>query len=321
MLRCLVLISKVVAGLGLGLGAAAIALLAGLVPFVRTIELKSYDWRMRATSDPARAREDIVIVGIDDRSIRALEPVVGRWPWPRLVHAQLLNFLARAKPRAVVYDILFTESDRTRFFVQDEEWTGEESDAALAEATERLGVVVHAADAAADTGTSAAIPSDLPGGSYRVAGSEPRPVWALPFASLLSASRAVGHNLVVLDPDGPLRRYVPFAAAGNVAVPALGIAGAVQALGVAPDQVRMGRNALYIGERRLPLVEDRVPDWDGGSRTVSRLLVSYPGVWPDGRQTYRTYSFYELFYAEQQLLAGEAPVVSPDAFDGRVVVV
>lgn len=48
-----------------------------------------------------------IIIAIDDRSLAEL----GRWPWPRARHTALLNGLAAMKPRAVVYDVLFTEPD------------------------------------------------------------------------------------------------------------------------------------------------------------------------------------------------------------------
>ncbi|WP_259294904.1 CHASE2 and HATPase_c domain-containing protein [Paraburkholderia sp. DHOC27] len=48
---------------------------------------------------------DIVVVEIDNASIAQL----GRWPWPRSVHARLLERLAQASPAAVIYDVLFTE--------------------------------------------------------------------------------------------------------------------------------------------------------------------------------------------------------------------
>ena len=96
----------------IGLAAAALAVGLGRAPFARTIELKTYDWRMRQTADPSRARADIAIIDIDESSIRSLAPFFGRWPWPRVVHAHLLNFLARAKPKAVIYDVLFLEPDR-----------------------------------------------------------------------------------------------------------------------------------------------------------------------------------------------------------------
>jgi CHASE2 domain-containing sensor protein/signal transduction histidine kinase len=52
------------------------------------------------------ALADIVVVEIDNASIERL----GHWPWPRSVHASLLERLAEAKPAAVIYDVLFTEA-------------------------------------------------------------------------------------------------------------------------------------------------------------------------------------------------------------------
>ena len=112
--------------------------------------MKLYDWRTRlaasgrsATPDPA-----IVLVNIDDDSLKRMEPLVGRWPWPRLVHASLIDYLASGGASAVLYDVLFAEADRSKFMVGETEWTGEESDQALVEATARAGNVVHAAEAA-----------------------------------------------------------------------------------------------------------------------------------------------------------------------------
>jgi CHASE2 domain-containing sensor protein len=50
----------------------------------------------------------ILLVTIDDRSVA----VLGRWPWPREVHARLLRRLAAAQPAAITYDIFFTEPSR-----------------------------------------------------------------------------------------------------------------------------------------------------------------------------------------------------------------
>jgi len=53
-----------------------------------------------------QARSDVVIVGIDDRSLQE----IGAWPWNRDVFATALTNLEKAKPRAVGLDILFLES-------------------------------------------------------------------------------------------------------------------------------------------------------------------------------------------------------------------
>ncbi|PKO25082.1 MAG: histidine kinase [Betaproteobacteria bacterium HGW-Betaproteobacteria-8] len=52
---------------------------------------------------------DIIIVAIDDKSIAAL----GRWPWRRAVHAELLDRIGADNPKAIGLDVLFTEPDLT----------------------------------------------------------------------------------------------------------------------------------------------------------------------------------------------------------------
>ena len=62
-----------------------------------------YDHALSA-SDRA-SPDDIAIVAIDNRSLEA----IGRWPWPRSLHADLLNRLADMRPRSIGYDVLFIE--------------------------------------------------------------------------------------------------------------------------------------------------------------------------------------------------------------------
>jgi len=49
----------------------------------------------------------ILIVTIDDYSLQQL----GKWPWPRTVHADLLDRLTAAEPRGVLFDVIFSEPD------------------------------------------------------------------------------------------------------------------------------------------------------------------------------------------------------------------
>src|SRR5918993_5717110 len=130
---------------GLSAGLAGLAL--GQLPFFRVVESKLYDLDMRWTVDPANAHPAIVIVEIDEISMRRLEPVVGRWPWPRLVHASVIDYLARGPARAVAYDVSLTDRDRrTGFDVGETTWTGAESDQALVDSTRAAGNVIHLAE-------------------------------------------------------------------------------------------------------------------------------------------------------------------------------
>ncbi|WP_019615685.1 adenylate/guanylate cyclase domain-containing protein [Psychromonas ossibalaenae] len=63
-------------------------------------------WSSDSTADP-----EIVVIDIDDPSLQAMKNRVGRWPWPRSVHAELLEQLQLQQPKAVIFDILFAEPD------------------------------------------------------------------------------------------------------------------------------------------------------------------------------------------------------------------
>jgi diguanylate cyclase (GGDEF)-like protein/PAS domain S-box-containing protein len=54
------------------------------------------------------ANSEIVVVNIDDRSLESL----GRWPWPRDIHAEFIDKLTKAEVRAVGLDILFLDPDQ-----------------------------------------------------------------------------------------------------------------------------------------------------------------------------------------------------------------
>ncbi len=83
-------------GVAIAIGATLVAVALGWSAFVTRVELATYDWRMRLTARPTEPSADIIIVAMNDDSIKRLEPVVGRWPWPRLVHASVIDFLARS---------------------------------------------------------------------------------------------------------------------------------------------------------------------------------------------------------------------------------
>nr|WP_301293687.1 CHASE2 domain-containing protein [Pseudomonas sp. GGS8] len=64
-----------------------------------------YDKLMPLVSPPMDPR--IMLITIDDASISA----IGRWPWSRDFHSLLLERLAPLTPKAVLYDLIFTERD------------------------------------------------------------------------------------------------------------------------------------------------------------------------------------------------------------------
>ena len=130
-------------------------------------DLALYDATMRGAPAP----DDVVIVAIDDASLAGL----GRWPWPRRVHAALLQRLRDAGARGVALDVIFTEP--------------EADDATLAGALAAGPPTVL---------PLIAEPAVSPGGAPTLL--ERRPV-----APLAAAAVALGHAHVEIDRDGVAR--------------------------------------------------------------------------------------------------------------------
>ena len=306
----------------MGAIAAAIAWAAGYVPLVKMLEWKLYDQRVRWAANPAAANQDIVMVTIDEVSVRRLDPLVGRWPWPRLVHADVIDFLAAAGAKTIVIDVLFTERDRrTGFDVGGTIWSGKESDQAFAASVAKAGNVVVLADA-----TFEGLVGEAPKGPTHVSPFESRPDVQLPYDELARAARLIGHNYFVLDSDGPVRRAVTFIDHDGHLIPSLSAAGWLVAASLDPSSVKAGGKGAIVGSHDIPLVTDVLPAFDKSqpAQTARRLLIDFrgPAVLADGKSTtYKRYSYYDVFYARQEQLGGVAPSVSPALFRNKIVVV
>lgn len=89
--------------LGMGLVLAALALGVSASGWLARLDHFMFDLSQRLGGQPAPS--GVVIVAIDQASLQEL----GRWPWPRRVHAELLQQICRASPKAVAMDIAFNE--------------------------------------------------------------------------------------------------------------------------------------------------------------------------------------------------------------------
>jgi len=287
--------SKQTTLVALAVACALLGLLASETSFLRTLELKTLDLRFRLLGDQGATSADIVLVAIDDASLKTLEPAVGRWPWPRDAHSVLLGYLQRAGARLVVFDLLFLERDAQN----------PEGDAAFAEATEQAGNVVHSvhlgnqqiAETPSDLLTRASIPTA--GGFDSFVGID------FPLERIARGARGLGHVAMALDHDGPWRRYLLLAGHKGRLLPSIALSSALASEGIPLDSLRVEDREIQVGEAEIPLDADwRLPIWFNGG----------PG-------TYRKYPYGQLFYSELQLREGQEPGLDPDLFADKIVIV
>lgn len=74
------------------------------------LEKKTYDLRVSLPlgNNPEHTpSKDIIIIKFDDPTFSALEDEYGTWPWPRNIHAEMIDFLNQSGARAIAYDIMF----------------------------------------------------------------------------------------------------------------------------------------------------------------------------------------------------------------------
>ena len=87
------------------------------------VALKNFLVDLRFNSFPRQASGDVVILAIDSPSIEA----IGVWPWPRRVHAELIDKLLYAGVTGIAFDVDFSTPSTAEF------------DRAFAEALQRAG--------------------------------------------------------------------------------------------------------------------------------------------------------------------------------------
>jgi adenylate cyclase len=265
---------------------------------------------------------------VNETSIRDLAPFVGRWPWPRVVFGWLVNYLNRAPARVIAFDFTFAEPDGTLGArIGDTEWPAEKSDREFADALKRARATVLLADARylGTEGNQANAPTDwnTRARPFRLGADIFQPALVLPpFSRLVESTTALGHNYLPIDADGTARRMPPFVREGDRFLPSLGIAAALIAGEIRPEDVVLQGREIAIGDRRMPLIADPLVDADDKRRNRELLttLINYqgPGIL-NGKRPFTSYEVRHLLASEEQIQNGEKPAVDPSAFKDKIV--
>lgn len=94
------------ADVALGAVVSLVVLFIFWMQWAEGLEGKLYDIRARLRAG-AKTAENVVLVGIDDDSIRQ----IGRWPWPRSYMAEMVDQLAEAQAKVIGLDIFFSDAE------------------------------------------------------------------------------------------------------------------------------------------------------------------------------------------------------------------
>ena len=173
---------------------------------------------------------EIVIVDINEASLAAMAKDYGRWPWPRQVLGEFLEHLETQQPKAVVFDILFSDPD---VYNPDSDAY---FDAAVAQTSNTYFPMLRLDPA--DDKLSQVKAAQIPGVST-FEDETPQPdatvAVVLPhFKAILDGGR-LGLNNIYPDADGVVRQYTVFRDDYGWAIPSLP-ARVVEGLGGNPPE-------------------------------------------------------------------------------------
>jgi serine/threonine-protein kinase len=302
----------------------AVLLLHQATDIFKTLENRFYDFA--STSSSRTPNDRIAIIAIDDQSIAN----IGRWPWPRDVHAELIDKLNAAKAKTIVHTALFFEpqTDRGLQYIR-------KIKDVMGPAVEQPGVgqevgkVIGEAEGALDTDAKLAATMTKAGnvlvasvftlGEPQGKADKPLPAFALrsaidetsgfsfpsvkvqePIDLIGTAAAGVGHLNQVNDTDGAVRLEPLRVNYYGRAVPSMALLAAARSLNLGPKDIK-----LNIGES-VQLGKLRVK--------TDAAAMMYPQFYKarDGKPAFAVDSFYDVLtgkipaskYADKIVLIG-----------------
>jgi len=292
-------------------GVSMMAFIADVSGLPTVYERKSIDTRMNICRTDKELPSRIVLIIIDEASLSAMNPIAGRWPWPRRVHARLIDFLSMCGARSVLFDIMFSENEFGPGFSENR---GKSGDQLLIEATLSSGNVYHSAQIFHDTEdeyNKSLLNKPLPNefrDRFKIAASGMHKGdnnnYYLPLKPLYTAAKGVGVVTFASDDDGVYRNEKLLFHYHDHAFPSLGFAPALDHYhNVIPDDdshvLRLiGKNS----DVPIPLTPD------------NKYYVNMYGK-------YGAYSFSGVFETILKLQNGDLDnlPVSPETFEGKTV--
>jgi len=285
----------------------AVLFLHGLTDFFGTLERRYYDFASTSTSRQPSDR--IAIIAIDDQSIAN----IGRWPWTRDVHAQLIDQLSAAKARTIAHTAFFFEpqTDRGLVFIRKMKEVLGDPSVAQGGVNEQLGKVIADAEVALDTDAKLAtsmtragnvlVPSVFALGVPQGRPDNPLPAYALksavddpanfslpavrgqqPIEMIGSAAAGIAHLNQLPDVDGAVRQEPLLINYFGKAVPSMSLLVAAKSLNLGPADIR-----LNVGESvQIGKLVIRTDD------SALMLPQFYKGR--EGRPAFAVDSFYDV---------------------------
>lgn len=281
----------------IGFLAASIVVILSYSWLVERYELKTDDYLYRFKLDKERISDDIIIIEIDDTTVKRLG-----WPLPREYYAILLRLLKLSGAKVIAFDTVFSDPSLSP-----------DGDRALVEETKKSKDVIHAAifgearSPFTEEGSMSLEKFSL--SQENLALPELNRV-LLPMPELLESAKKLGDISIDPDEDGTIRRLPLVRKYNGRLYPSLSLTAVLAFLNINNENVSIlpGQQIVLAGENvdTISIPIDR----------RGRMLVNYASL---GSYNQVEYSFLWLLQKFQQVSEGKMPEDMPDFRDKLVI--
>jgi len=268
-------------------------------------EYFAYDVQARMLRSEKIPDRNIKVILVDEAALKSMNDIAGRWPWPRAIWGDLLDFLSMGGARAALFDIMFLER-------QDKA-----NDSALRDATKEFQNAYHSmmisreqADQGAkdQAGIGGPLPADLVKrfalgnvtGSLRITPGAESNNYSLPIAGLAEASKGMAVVEFTPDSDNVFRRTKPLREYQGNYFPVLGFAPFVDS-----------KSPVDIDEQNIRVNGRNIPVDANGNAIINMYAVDKVD----------TYSISGVFASLQKIRQGDVSdmLVNPQEFKDSIV--
>ncbi|HLP99393.1 MAG TPA: adenylate/guanylate cyclase domain-containing protein [Sideroxyarcus sp.] len=268
-------------------------------------ELFVYDTEAKLLRSGKAVDKNIKVILVDEAALKSMSEIAGRWPWPRAIWSDLLDYLSMGGAKAVLFDVLFLER-------QDKD-----NDNALKAATQSSQNAYHSMmilrneEFEGDEGSSELgrpLPADLVKrfalknvtGSLNIKPGSENNDYSTPIKGLAEAAKGMAVVEFAPDSDNTCRRTKPLREYQGNYFPVLGIAPFVDS----KTPVEIGKGFIKINDRAIPV------DANG-----SAIINMY------GLGKVDTYSMSAVFASLQKIRKGDVEnlLVNPEEFSDSIV--
>lgn len=272
--------------------------------FMQILEAKTLDARFSTIKSPETASQEIILVGIDDSSLKYFADNGISWPWPRNFYAHLLDYLTESGAKSVIFDLLFYQPDIDR-----SETDGAATDQAFAGAIRKNGNVILASQLTRDALGSHFDSSRFfldPDKKADIISSQFNGILA-PIDPLLHATHHLGIVNVEPDADGIIRRIPLIYPFNGRFLPQMGVSAFLSSK-IEPARLQRFSKYMDIGGTHVPLdnTGNYLIHWYG-RQTLCQFLKCVP--------------ISAVIQSASAIQAGVPPQLLPDLFKDKFVII